>query len=95
MLNVTWNNDTVSRSPFLFLPDSCQCPKWYRTEFDLNVLFIHLLIRNMPFYALAYTLRSKVDLIWTRAIRIVIAQSVQFSEIAKKLNIYSCQYFSH
>ena len=38
----------------------------------------------MPFYALAYTLRSKVDLIWTRAIRIVIAQSVQFSEIAKK-----------
>ena len=49
----------------------------------------------MPFYALVFTLRSKVDLISTRAIRIVIAQSVQFSEIAKKLNIYSCQYFSH
>ena len=49
----------------------------------------------MPFYALVFTLRSKVDLIWTRSIRIVIAQSVQFSEIAKKLNIYSRQYFSH
>ena len=85
----------VSRFPFLFLPDSCQCSKWYRTEFDLNVLFIHLLTRNMPFYALVFTLRSKVDLISTRAIRIVIAQSVQFSEIAKKLNIYSCAYFSH
>ena len=85
----------VSRFPFLFLPDSCQCSKWYRAEFDLNVLFIHLLTRNMPFYALVFTLRSKVDLISTRAIRIVKAQSVQFSEIAKKLNIYSCQYFSH
>ena len=49
----------------------------------------------MPFYALVFTLHPKVDLIWTRAIRIVIAQSVQFSEIAKKLSIYSCQYFSH
>ena len=83
MLNVTWNNDTVGRFP----------PKWLCTEFDLNVLFIHLLTRNRPFYALVYTLRSKVDLIWTRAIRIVIAQSVQFSEIAKKLNICSCHIF--
>ena len=31
----------------------------------------------MPFYALVFTLRSKVDLICTRAIRLVIAQSVQ------------------
>ena len=38
----------------------------------------------MPFYALVFTLRSKVDLICTRALRLVIAQSVQFSKIAKK-----------
>ena len=49
----------------------------------------------MPFYALVFTLRFKVDLIWTRAIRLVIAQSVQFSKIAKKLNIDLCQFFSH
>ena len=48
----------------------------------------------MPFYALAFTLRSKVDLIWARAFRLVIAQSVQFSKIAKKLNIDLCQFFS-
>ena len=46
----------------------------------------------MPFYALVFTLRSKVDLICTRAIRLVIAQSVQFSKIAKKLNIDLCQF---
>ena len=52
---------------------------WYRTEFDLSVLFIDSLV---------FTLRSKVaDLIRTRAIRPVIAQSVQFSKIAKNLNI--------
>ena len=33
---------------------------------------------------LFFTRRSKVDVIWTRAIRPVIAQSVQFSNIAKK-----------
>ena len=49
----------------------------------------------MPFYALVFTLRSKVDLIWTRAFRLVIAQSVQFSKIAEKLNIDLCQFFSH
>ena len=49
----------------------------------------------MPFYALVFTLRFKVDLIWTRAIRLVIAQSVQFSKIAKTLNIDLCQFFSH
>ena len=57
---------------------------WYRTEFDFNVLFIHLHTRKMPFNALVFTLRSKVELNWTRAIRPVIAQSVQFSKIAKK-----------
>ena len=56
---------------------------WYRTEFDLNVLFIHLRSRKMPFYALVFTLRSKVELNWARAIRPVIAQSVQFGKIAK------------
>ena len=68
---------------------------WYRTEFDFNALFIHLRTRKMPFYALVFTLRSKVDLIWTRASQLVIAQSVQFSKIAKKLNIDLCQFFSH
>ena len=68
---------------------------WCRTEFDFNVLFIHLRTRKMPFNALVYTLRSKVELNWTRAIRHVIAQSVQFNKIAKKLNIDLYQFFSH
>ena len=68
---------------------------WDRTEFDFNVLFIHLRTRKMPFNALVFTLRSKVELNWTRAIRHVIAQSVQFSKIAEKLNIDLCQFFSH
>ena len=54
-----------------------------------------LSIRKMPFYALVFTLCSKVDLIWTSAFRLVIAQSVQFRKIAKKLYIDLCQYFSH
>ena len=41
---------------------------------------------KMPFNAFVFTLRSKVELNWTRAIRSVIAQSVQFSKITKKLN---------
>ena len=49
----------------------------------------------MPFNALVFTLRSKVELNWTRIIRHVIAQSVQFSKIAKKLNIDLCKFFSH
>ena len=68
---------------------------WYRTEFDFNVLFIHLRTIKMPFNTLVFTLRSKVELNWTRAIRHVIAQSVQCSKIAKKLNIDLCQFFSH
>ena len=40
----------------------------YRTELDLN--------------ALIFILPSKVDLIWIRAILPVLAQSVQFNEIA-------------
>ena len=67
---------------------------WYRTEFDFNLLFIHLRTRKMPFNALFFTLRSKVELNWTHAIRPVIPQSVQFCKIAKKLNIDLCQ-FSH
>ena len=49
----------------------------------------------MPFNALVSALRSKVDLNWTCAIRPLIAQSVQFSKTAKKLNIDLCQSFSH
>ena len=66
---------------------------WHHTEFDFNVLFIHLRTRKMPFNALAFTLRSKVELHWTRAIRHVIAQSVQFSKTAEKLNIDLCLFF--
>ena len=68
---------------------------WHHTVFDLNVLFIHLRTRKMPFNALVFTLRSKVVLNWTRAFRPVMAQSVQLSKIAKKLNIDLCQFFSH
>ena len=70
---------------------------WYRTEFDFNVLFIHLRTIKMPFNTLVFTLRFKVkvELNWTRAIQHMIAQSVQFSKIAKKLNIDLCQFFSH
>ena len=68
---------------------------WYHTEFDFHVLFILLRTRKMPFNALVFTLCSKVELNWTRAIRHVIAQSVQFSKIAKKLNIDLRQFFSH
>ena len=68
---------------------------WYCTEFHFIVLFIHLHTRKMAFNAAVFNLRSKVELNWTRAIRPVIAQSVQFSKIAKKLNIDLCQFFSH
>ena len=68
---------------------------WYRTEFDLNVLFIHLRTRKMPYNALVFILRSKVDLIWTRAIWPIIAQSIHFGKIVKKLYIDLCHIFSH
>ena len=68
---------------------------WYHKEFDFNVLFIHLHTIKMPFNALVFTLCSKVELNWTRAIRHVIAQSVQCSKIAKKLNRELSQFFSH
>ena len=48
---------------------------------------------KMPFYATVFNLHPKVDLIWTRYIRPVKAQSVQFSKIAKKLNTDLCQFF--
>ena len=66
---------------------------WYRTEFDFIALFIHMHTRKIPFNAPFIILRFKVELNWTRAIRPVIAQSVQFSKIAKKLNIDLCQFF--
>ena len=47
------------------------------------------------FLPLFFTLRSKVGLILTRATGTIIAQSAQFSKIVKKLNIDSCQFFSH
>ena len=50
----------------------------YHAELDFNVLFIHLCTRKMPFNALVFTLRSKVQLKWTPAIQPVIAQSIQF-----------------
>ena len=68
---------------------------WHQTEFDFNVLFIHSRTRKMPFNALVFTLRSKVELNWARAFRPVMAQSVQFSKIAKKLNTDLCEFFSH
>ena len=68
---------------------------WYRTEFDFNVLFIHLRFTKMSFNAPVFTLRSKAELNWTRAIRPMIAQSVQFSKIDKKLNIDLCHFFYH
>ena len=45
--------------------------------------------------ALFFTLRSKVDLIWTLAVRPAIAQSVHFNKISKQQNIDLCQFFSH
>ena len=68
---------------------------WYRTEFDFIVFFIHLQTRKIPFNAPAFILRSKVELNWARAIRPVIAQSVQFSKTAVKLNIDLCSFCSH
>ena len=49
----------------------------------------------MPFNVVVNTLRSKVELNWTRAFEPVMAQSVQLSKIAKKLNVYLCQFFAH
>ena len=68
---------------------------WYRTEFDFIVFFIQVHTRKIPFNAPVFILCSKIELNWTRAIRPVIAQSLQFSKIAKKLNIDLCQFFSH
>ena len=56
-------------------------------------IFYPLTYQKNAFFV--FTLRFKVDLIWTRAIRLVIAQSVQFSKIAKKLNMDLCEFFSH
>ena len=86
----------TSRSAKLYKKETFfQWYMWYRTEFDFNILFIHLRTRKMFFNALVFTLRYKVELNWAHAIQPVIAQSVQSSKIAKKLNIDLCQFFSH
>ena len=54
----------------------------YRTEFDFNILFIHIVPEKC--------LLMPLPAIWP-----VIAQSGQFSKIAKKLNIDLFQFFSH
>ena len=64
----------------------------YRKEFDFNVLFIHLRTKKVSFNALVSTLRSNVELNRTRAIRLVIAKSLRFSKIAKKLNVDLCHF---
>ena len=60
---------------------------------NTRCVFIYLRTRKMPLNTLVFNIRSKAELNWTRAIRPVIAQSVQFSEIAKKPNIDLCQFF--
>ena len=48
MLNVTWNNDTVGRFPFVFLRDNCQCSECFhessvqRTYDTFNKLDMHI-----------------------------------------------------
>ena len=60
-----------------------------------NLTLVYCLSTYVPEKCLVFNLRSNVELNWTRAIRPVIVQSVQFSKIAKKLNIDLCQCFSH
>ena len=70
---------------------------WYHTEFDSNALFIHLCTRKMPFNALVFILHSKVDLICIEHtlfnLLLIAHQSVQFTNIARKLNIDLCLFF--
>lgn len=47
----------------------------------------------MPLNTILLSLCSKVDLIWTCAVQLVIAQSLQFSQISKKPAIEFCQFF--
>lgn len=47
----------------------------------------------MPLNAILLSLCSKVDFIWTCAAQLVIAQSLQFSQISKKPAIEFCQFF--
>ena len=54
-----------SLSTLFFFPKQTTCSQ---AKFELNVLFIDLpTYKKMPFNALVFTLRSKVVLIWTRA----------------------------
>ena len=49
-----------------------------------NLTLMYCLSTYVPEKCLVFNLRSKVELNWTSAIRPVIAQSVQFSNISKK-----------
>ena len=49
----------------------------------------------MPLNTFLLSLCSKVDFIWTCAGQLVIAQSIQFSQISKKPAIEFCQFFSY
>ena len=56
---------------------------------------IHPCLVNMPLNTILLSLCSKVDFIWTCAVQLVIAQSIQFSQISKKPAIEFCQFFSY
>ena len=78
----------LSSLPFLAIFSPNREPVHRLNLSQVYCLSTYLRTRKIPFNALVFTLRSKVaDLIWTRANRPVIAQSVQFSKIAKNLNI--------
>lgn len=49
----------------------------------------------MPLNTILLSLCSKVDFIWTCAAQLVIAQSLQFSQISKTPAIEFCQFFSY
>ena len=80
----------TARSPKVDKNDACGIAQNLTSMYCLSTY----VPEKMPFNALVFTLRSIVELNLKRAIRHVIAQSVQFSKIAKKLNIDLCQFFS-
>ena len=59
----------------------------------LKIIVYLLAYQKNAFLCPFFNLRSKEAFIWTRAIRPVIAQSVQFSRIAKRLSIDLYQFF--
>ena len=82
----------TARSPKLdkkeeFFDDTCGLAQ--------NLTWMYCLSTYLQEKCPFFTLRSKVDLIWTFAVRPVIAQSVHFNKISKTQNIDLCQFFSH